>query len=148
MNAGNVSKTARETGIPRPTVILWRNQAREAGQAVVIPAGPTDWKQIREEAAGAFMRIATKATALLDQELDRYLAGDGEPLKPAGMREIAVIKGIASDKALDFTLGRKGAEVNIDARHQQMTVGPAELPPERLHALLAALEDRVDETPR
>ena len=144
MNAGNVSKTARETGVPRQTVTLWRDQARDAGQAVAMPAGPTDWKQVREDAAGAFMRIVTKATALLQQQLDRRLAdGNGELLTPAGLREIAVIKGIASDKTLDFTLGRKGIEFNIDARRQQANIGPAELPPERLHALLAALDDAV-----
>lgn len=62
-----------------------------------------------------------------------------EALPNAGVRDAAIAYGIFIDKALDMTLGRKGAVVNVDARHQSLTIPPG-LTVDELRALANGMD--------
>lgn len=105
--------------MPRTTLTEWRAAAVKAGrvQADVVTSKRTDWTRVREDAAQAFLTVAQKRAQLMDQELDVYLTRNSdEPLKPAGLREIGILTGIAIDKYFDMTDGRKGVDLRIDNR--------------------------------
>ncbi len=129
-NNGNAKRTANELGIPRTTLIDWRDQAIELGAVSegAVTRHPTDWKALCEEAGTLYLDVARDSALLLQQQLQVYLAlPDDEPLKPQGLREVAVVSGIASDKAQDLLLGRKGTEVNVDVRQQSVRLTGDEL---------------------
>ena len=116
MNEGNVARTAREVGIPRPTIASWRDTAIEQGQALPMPADrKTDWKAVREEAGQLFAANAMTAAEIVRDNLDKL---KGHDLKVGDLQRVAIISGIQSDKAYDLLVGRRGAEfaVNVDAR--------------------------------
>lgn len=105
LNSGNLSKTARDTGIPIATVSLWRNSAAEAmlNPSAAVESEKADWSQLYGYAAALGGR-------LIAENLERYR---GRDLKPHELRDVAVVSGIAVDKHLDYRDGRKSA-VNID----------------------------------
>lgn len=106
VNAGNATKTARSLGIPKPTLLAWRNAAIEAGsEQNLTPTDPvkTDFGALFSEAL---------------QEAVRYLRAELPQLKG---RDLAITTGILADKTLDFTQGRKTSSVNVDARSVNLT---------------------------
>ncbi len=116
MNEGNVARTAREVGIPRPTIASWRDTAIEAGQALPLPADrKTDWKVVREEAGLLYAANSLTAAKIVEDNLEKLKDQD---LTVGDLQRVAIIGGIQSDKAYDLLVGRRGAEfnVNVDAR--------------------------------
>lgn len=114
-NGGNVTRTAQAIGIPKPTLILWRDQAIEAGSQKILTAPDhvkPDWADLYGQAAVLGARIITK-----NLRRYRHLA-----LKPSELRDVAVISGIAVDKHLDYRDGRKGAQVNVSANAQAAVI--------------------------
>lgn len=89
-NAGNVTRTARETGVPRATLQLWA--------AAPDRAAPPELRQEkRVEAADVYASIRDKASALLDKALDlispEALAADTKLLVA-----VSTVGGTATDK--------------------------------------------------
>lgn len=117
-NGGNVSDASRATGVPRPTIIMWRENARAAG-LTVADRQKTDWAEACGEAVMLGVRI-------IEQNLRRY---DGLELTPSALKDVATVTGIIADKHLDYRDGRKGAatQVNVDARQQMVVVSSGRL---------------------
>ena len=114
MNEGNVARTAREVGIPRPTIASWRDTAIEAGQALPMPAdGKTDWTAVREEAGQLCAANALTAAQIVRDNLAKLKDTD---LKVGDLQRVAIIGGIQTDKAYDLLVGRRGGDINVDAR--------------------------------
>jgi transposase-like protein len=110
LNAGNASRTARELSIPRPTLLLWRDQA--VNELSGIPdTVKTDWAEL----FGSAVQLGAR---LIAENLRRY---QGQTLKPSELRDVAVVTGIAVDKHLDYRDGRKTSSVNVDARSVNLT---------------------------
>ena len=122
VNAGNVQRTALALGIPRTTLIEWRDRSADTVDSKtdtpsksippsVLAERPHDfagmWGEVQELAA-ARMR------ELIPEEKD--------------LRAVAIAAGIAADKHLDYTAGRRGmgpsavvqnnvSELNITVRY-------------------------------
>ncbi len=136
LNEGNVARTAREVGIPRPTIASWRDTAIEAGQALPMPAdGKTDWTAVREEAGQLCAANALTAAQIVRDNLAKLKDTD---LKVGDLQRVAIISGIQSDKAYDLLVGRRGAEFNVsvDARSVHLPALEA-LSSDELRALIA-----------
>ena len=136
MNEGNVARTAREVGIPRPTITMWRERAIEQGHALPLSTDrKTDWREIREEAGLIFLGVAREAADVVIANLRRYKEED-RVLKPHELREVATVLGINADKSFNFLIGPKGIEFNIDARSVHLPALEA-LSSDELRALIA-----------
>ncbi len=135
INEGNVARTAREVGIPRPTIASWRDRAIEQGQALPMPADrQTDWKAVREEAGQLFLANARTAAEIVRDNLEKL---KGQDLKVGDLQRVAVITGIMSDKSYDLLVGRgAGFNVNVDARSVHLPALEA-LTSDELRALIA-----------
>lgn len=106
VNAGNLSRTSRETKVPIGTLSLWRNEALSADpERSLKPAETvkTDWVALTSE---------------VFEEASRYLRAELPNMKG---RDLAVAYGIASDKFLDHRDGRK-ATVAVDNRTQSLVL--------------------------
>ncbi len=141
-NNGNVAKTARETHVPRTTVIRWRDQANEdAGQDVgAIPALGTpnaegvqgngsggshtanvdtlkgkSWDAIRIEAGQEFLGLARQAQTMLQRELTAIEA-EGERLPASLLKSVAVVFGISAQRAGDLLKDPEQLAPLVDAR--------------------------------
>lgn len=103
-NGGNVAKTARETGVPRVTLIGWaKDSDRQGRTADVVTRKRVDLADvIRAELDGIFAAMATKR---------------GE----ASYRELATAAGILTDKLVRLS------EVAPNAVLSSLTVGVFEL---------------------
>ena len=115
VNGGNVTRTARECGVPKPTLLSWRDKALAAGSTMHLTATDpvkTDYGEIWGEAAALGGR-------LIYENFQRYV---DRPLTPSDLKNVAITAGIASDHHLDYTQGRKGTQVNVDARTQTVNV--------------------------
>lgn len=108
LNGGNVKRTARDLGIPRTTLVRWRDG--------VSAVSDTE----KKEAAGARDLVALWADV---QEIGIRRMRELIPISN-NLREVAVATGIAADKHLDYDQGRSrsGAEVTVDNRQQQVNV--------------------------
>ena len=114
-NGGNVARTSRACQVPRPTIILWRDQAIAAGTDLALTAPDivkTDW-------ADLYGRAASLGAQIITRNLKRYRHID---LKPSELRDVAVVSGIAVDKHLDYRDGRKSNQVTVDNRQQNLTL--------------------------
>jgi len=117
-HGGNVSRVARETGIPRRTIGGWRDQAIAAGQAVTTRTG-TDWQAVRQQAGHLFLANAQRAAEIVQGELARLRGGD---LSLADVQRLAVISGIQADKAYALLVGKQGTEFNVHMDQRQVTL--------------------------
>ena len=127
LNAGALRATAREVGVAAPVLMRWRDGAPGAAYSQVlhsvtlIPAKTTE---------------PTDFVALLGQRFRQALDLLAERLPIMEPRDLAIATGILSDKLLDHRDGRRGTNVNIDARSQHLAL-PASLTIEELKALAA-----------
>ena len=126
LNAGALRQTARELDVPAPTLQMWRDSEVGALQPV----------QAVQPTVRAKTTEPTDFVALLGQRFRQALELMAEKLPSMGARDLAVATGILSDKLLDHRDGRKGMELNIDARSQHLAL-PASLTIEELKALAA-----------
>ena len=115
MNGGQLRRTAAECGIPVGTLSLWRDTRPECSADA----------ERKPDYVDLFDGLLRAAVA-------RSIAG----LPAAPAKDAAVVAGIAADKLLDFRDGRRGTQVNIDARSQHLAL-PASLTIEELKALAA-----------
>lgn len=125
LNRGNVSRTARELGIPRPTLILWR----DTPVSDIPDTRKTD--------------IVGRLARVMDSVLDRI--GELVP-RTENVRDLGVVYGILSDKMLDHRDGRKGSEVNVNVDNRQVTL-PRDLTVEELRRLAAHDDGDADVLP-
>jgi hypothetical protein len=118
INAGNVTRASREVGIPRTTIIAWRDQSIEAiaNGTVGMPRTP---KRPQRDWADLYGRAASLGAQIITRNLKRYRHID---LKPSELRDVAVVSGIAVDKHLDYRDGRKSNQVTVDNRQQNLTL--------------------------
>lgn len=100
LQGGNLRKAAAITGIPRATISWWARAAEQAGTP--LPPGPCE----RVDFAQLWHDTQVAALAKLGELLDQA----------ATPKEAAYIAGLAADKFLDFTQGRRGHQINVDAR--------------------------------
>lgn len=104
MNAGNVLRTAKQLGLPRTTLIEWRDRMSSAVDTEK-PSRVHDFAALWAEVQAA---ATARMLELLPQTDD--------------LRAVATAAGIAADKHLDYAQGRKGTQVNVDARQQSVTL--------------------------
>lgn len=97
LNGGNVKRTAVQLGIPRTSLLRWRDE-------VTTVSDTADTENRSHQFAGMWaevMRLATeRLRELIPAETD--------------LRAVAVAAGIAADKHLDYTQGRKGAQTTVN----------------------------------
>lgn len=107
-NAGNASQTARDTGIPRPTIIHWRNGDLHPAVSDIEQEKQLDLKQMFENAARNALTTADTKRAT------------------ASYRDLMTGAGIAADKVAALS-GEKepGAQVNVFIQNH---LGSGELP--------------------
>ena len=118
---------------------LWRKQAVEAGRTIPVGiAERTDWNQIREQAGHKFFYLAEEMVDILRGNLEQYR---NRPLKPGDFQHLSISTGIATDKAIDLLVGRKGMEVTVDNRQQSVLSG---FSADELRGIIAAFEPRSD----
>lgn len=118
LNQGQIRKTAREVGVHEATLRLWRNQA--AAVADVVPYGALD-----AATAAQSTRDTTQTTAYavrLAEVRDLALSILRDKLPEMNGRDVAITVGILTDKHLDITQGRKGAQIIADNRQVNLTL--------------------------
>ena len=104
LNGGRIRGTARELGIPAPTLLSWRDQA--------IAGGATG--------LNAPVRVNRDFTELWAQKEAMVLELIGDKAPNASFRDLSIFAGIAADKHLNYRDGRPGATLNVDARSQTL----------------------------
>ena len=106
INAGNLHLTARETGIPRPTLRLWRDQGelqalRKLPGVNRIDFG-AEWAEVQLMALNRLADLLPEAASLDD---------------------VAKAANIAHHAHLDHTVGRRGtAQVNVQQDNRSITI--------------------------
>jgi hypothetical protein len=100
LNGGNVKRTAVALGIPRTTLIEWRDGMSATTDTEKKRGDARDYGALRGEVQW------TAATTALAMVADM-------PHTPDGLRALAVLAGIAAGKHLDYTQGRKGSTTNV-----------------------------------
>ena len=126
-NGGNAKRTAKQLGIPRPTLIRWRDGAAAAEEAAVTDATALA-VDIRADTSETLDTASAPVNPWARQPRDYgELWGGVQELAVARMREllpvttdlraVAYAAGIAADRHLDFTLGRRGGgQVGVHTR--------------------------------
>ena len=111
-NSGGLKRTARELELAPSTLRHWRDEAMAAGNGHLLPVAG-DWHEIRERAAGKYLRTAEKARGIIERNLDRLSDADMSVLD---VQRLSITAGILTDKSV--ALRGKGPEVqvNVDAR--------------------------------
>lgn len=109
---GNVNRVARELEIPRGTLMVWRATHNAAARA----AGDAIAERGRAEGTDHAAILSRVIVAAAERLLELLPAAENP-------REAAVALGIAVDKFLDITQGRRGHTVNVDARSVQLGAG-------------------------
>lgn len=105
-NGGNLTRAAETMGVPVATVQRWRDLAEPAAGGVTVTKAE-EYRALWGEA----QELATKRIT--------ELVPNSENLK-----EVAYAAQVASNAYLDHRDGRRGAVVNVDARHQAIDIGP------------------------
>jgi len=119
VNAGNVTRTAEQTGITRLTIRRWRDAALEAGLPVVTDV-VTSEKKPKRDWSELYGRAASLGARIITENLRNYR---GRDLKPSELRDVAVTVGIAVDKHLDYRDGRKAGAVVDQSQHLTLPPG-------------------------
>lgn len=128
LNGGQIRKTAREVGVPESTLRAWRAQIGTIEDATIpITYAEATSAAQAAQAAQAARDVAQTRTygARLGEALDLALATLIERLPTMSGRDVAIAVGILTDKHLDITQGRKGAQIIADHRqvHLQLPEG-------------------------
>lgn len=121
LNQGQIRKTAREVGVHEATLRLWRKQAVSIADAPQFDA-------LDAATAAQSARDATQTSSYavrLAEVRDLALAILRDKLPGMSGRDVAIAVGILTDKHLDITQGRKGAQIIADNRqvHLQLPEG-------------------------
>lgn len=126
LNGGNVLRASKSTGIPRPTIITWRDQAIAATPELTLALTHPDTPK-------------TDFGALLGEAVQDAVRHLRAALPTMQGRDLAVATGILIDKHLDYTQGRRGMTtaftVNNDNRTQTLNVSDEELRDASIHIL-------------
>ena len=123
-NEGNLKRTARDTGIPEPTIRRWRNEW-ESG-------GPPSLASL-EEAVTDMVAQAEKIQDLALQRIKERLESDD--VKQQGtLPQLATVYGIVTDK-LDRARG-----IGTTSTHEHKLTLPS---PDEIRATLGALVENV-----
>ncbi len=113
-NGGRLRATARELDISHELLMQWRNAAIEGDESRRSSLAAPSRKRIGT--GDLFERASRRAVGLIGAQIDA-LAASGKELTPTGLRDLAVVAGIAADKAMDMSptlgVGRK-AQIQID----------------------------------
>jgi len=143
INDGNATKTARELGIPKPTVVAWKNEWKKEGPSTeIVKAAEEHAEQFIEDAT----RIRDKALSKWEAKVDKdevaardLMTGVGvltdklnaaktlkpaeqkEQISPAHMRELA--RGLIEGAV---TMAREREEIIQEADYE--VIEPAGLP--------------------
>ncbi len=90
-DAKSVAEVHRETGVSEPTLYTWRNQAREAGQAVAAdPSNPEQWS------AETKLAVVIETAGLNAQELGEYCRRKGLYAEQIERWRRAAVQGVAA----------------------------------------------------
>ena len=127
---GKVREAARELGINPSTLIEWRNLGRAAAGDGNTKINAEIWESAQQMGA-----------ALVRDQLSRALDSD-ERIPARDLRDYAIAAGISADKHLDYRDGRKGTQINVDAR--SLTLPPG-LTAEELRNLAFAPQPQIGE---
>ena len=113
-NGGRVRATAAALGIPKPTLISWRNAAIAADETLRSTLIHPDRKRIAT--VDLYERAGRRAAAMVSRKLDD-LDATGQVLTPSGIQSLAIVSGIMAERAMDMSstlgVGRKSA-ISID----------------------------------
>lgn len=118
-NGGNVKRTAQQLGIPRGTLITWRDKSEPVTSTLservseVIDTKTAEVGELVER----WMNVQNKFLDVVEHSLDTYIT-DKTALEPDQLKHLMVGAGITADKHLDYRDGRKGAQVNVSASAQ------------------------------
>lgn len=123
-NGGRIRETAAELGIASSTLLNWRDEAVQGSKA-----DPSVRDKMHAE---RYLQASLRGAELMIDELEAALDKERGSIPARDLRDYAIVAGIASDKALDFRDGRKGTQINVDAR--SLTLPPG-LTAEELRAL-------------
>ena len=110
-HGGRVREAAAELGISHSALITWRNLGIAASGAANTKIDAEAWAEVQRLGA-----------ELLRDQIERAMDSD-ERLPARDVRDYAIAAGIAADKYLDFRDGRKGTQVNVDARSLTLPQG-------------------------
>lgn len=105
LNSGNVKRTATELGIPRATLTFWRDKALAVDPERALSPVVTEERDF----AAVWAEAQGEVLALLR-----------EKAPTASFRDLSIFAGIAADKHLDYSVGRKGSQVTVDNRTQNV----------------------------
>ena len=115
-HGSNATRAASALGIPRPTLVRWRkeHEAVSAGRQMVHAEQSVD-----------MLDTERNAHAERWAEVQRKLLARAETLveEAESLRDVMVDAGIAADKQMDYSQGRKGATLHVDARSQHLHLG-------------------------
>ena len=120
LNGGQLRKTARETGVSESTLRYWRAQV-----ATIEHATAPTLDEIESATAAQSERAVAQTTAYatrLAEVRDLALAILRDKLPSMSGRDVAIAVGILTDKHLDITQGRKGAQIIADNRQVNLTL--------------------------
>lgn len=109
----NVKATARELGIPRSTLRLWRSKANLSFPILTVPSNVTIVADYGALWASAEQTAIARMMALIPQETD--------------LRAVAYAASIAADRHMDYSArslspGRKGSTVQIGGENSPVLV--------------------------
>lgn len=114
-NDGNVDRTSRDTGVPRATVLSWKNKWEREGATPAV-------SQAAAEVASDFI---AEATVTRFEALKR-LRGSLEKASP---RDLATVVGILDDKIARAEAIRSGRGNTVEHLHVHALPSPEELGP-------------------
>ena len=136
VNNGNIKRTAEELDIPRATLGLWRDK-----QAVVSMALSGTIATTHPEIVDRAVALAERYLRLQDLALDR-----SETLVPLSdqLRDVLAAAREGREGHLDYSQGRRGGSVSIDARNQTIYTSDA-LIASLLRAKSGQLEEGEDD---
>lgn len=114
-NDGNVTRAAKEAGVPAATLRLWRDAPEQAAPAEVR-------SRAHEDLSVVYRSVADKAAALLDATLDK-LTPAAVATNPKMLAAVSAVASTATDKYYRLTSGadaaddlrRKVEEAGVDA---------------------------------
>ncbi len=119
-NGGNVAKTSRECGVPRPTLISWLKEQQRAAPVGQV-SDPSDTLLTPKKEAVAERLPA--AERLLAEKLDR-IAGEmadgltSEKIEKASVAQLAVAMAVVIDKAR--LLRGKATSINENLTNERL----------------------------
>ena len=112
---------ANDLGVAVSSVSSW-NTHQAVGVGATMAAAPAERKTELARQAGDIVGLGM---AIIRAHLLHYAAqmDEGKYLRPNQLRDLSITVGISRDIHFDYTEGRKGTEVVVDARQQSVLAG-------------------------